>query len=256
MLLKRRCKKSCGVFARSHMAAALPDELTYSADSGSITSGGLFTAGGAGTAAITVQGGGLSGTANVAVIAEPTAIKLKKEDAKSAFVSASVASESVTKLTALAYYYGAPLTAQDSCFTWTVTGDIGTVDAEGTFTAASVTKPTTGAVSVSCGSVSVSAAVTVSPKDPFADMKTHWAKEYVNSLYFAGVLAGSSDTGGQLLFRPDDSMPRSCAATSNAQRVRVEVFSKISATFLPSSVRCGMPAFFLAFSSIAVSMNS
>jgi len=192
----------------NYMAAALPDELTYSADSGSITSGGLFTAGGAGTAAITVQGGGLSGTANVAVIAEPTAIKLKKEDAKSAFVSASVASESVTKLTALAYYYGAPLTAQDSCFTWTVTGDIGTVDAEGTFTAASVTKPTTGAVSVSCGSVSVSAAVTVSPKDPFADMKTHWAKEYVNSLYFAGVLAGSSDTGGQLLFRPDDSMTR------------------------------------------------
>ena len=46
-------------------------------------------------------------------------------------------------------------------------------------------------------------------------------------------------------------MPRSCAATSNEQRVRVEVFSKISATFLPRSVSCGMPALFLAFSSAA-----
>ena len=44
---------------------------------------------------------------------------------------------------------------------------------------------------------------------------------------------------------------RSCAATSNEQRVRVEVFSKISATFLPRSVSCGMPALFLAFSSAA-----
>ena len=51
-------------------------------------------------------------------------------------------------------------------------------------------------------------------------------------------------------------MPRSCAATSNAQRVRVEVFSKIRAMFLPSQQRCGTPAFFLAFSSTAVSMNS
>ena len=37
------------------------------------------------------------------------------------------------------------------------------------------------------------------------------------------------------------SAPWSCAATSNAQRVRVDVFSKISAMFLPTS--CG---FFIA----------
>ena len=43
-------------------------------------------------------------------------------------------------------------------------------------------------------------------------------------------------------------MPRSCAATSKLLRVRVLVFSKMSATFLPSHRRCGMPAFFSALS--------
>ena len=50
-------------------------------------------------------------------------------------------------------------------------------------------------------------------------------------------------------------MPRSWAATSKEQRVRVEVFSKIRATFFPSRYRWGMPAFFLAFRSAAVSRN-
>ena len=50
-------------------------------------------------------------------------------------------------------------------------------------------------------------------------------------------------------------IPRSCAATSNEQRVRVEVFSKISATLLPSQSLCGTPAFFLAFNSAARSIR-
>ena len=36
-------------------------------------------------------------------------------------------------------------------------------------------------------------------------------------------------------------MPRSCPATSNEQRVRVEVFSNSSTMFLPSRYRCGVP---------------
>ena len=46
-------------------------------------------------------------------------------------------------------------------------------------------------------------------------------------------------------------IPRSWAATSKLQRVRVEVFSKISAMFLPRSPSWGTPAFFFAFSSAA-----
>ena len=43
--------------------------------------------------------------------------------------------------------------------------------------------------------------------------------------------------------------PWSYAATSNAQRVRVESFSKISAISLPASRCSSRPSFFAAFSS-------
>ena len=46
-------------------------------------------------------------------------------------------------------------------------------------------------------------------------------------------------------------MPRSAAATSKLQRVRVLVFSKIRAMFLPAQSACGTPAFFFALSSAA-----
>ncbi|CAM5477049.1 hypothetical protein SALBM135S_04664 [Streptomyces alboniger] len=55
---------------------------------------------------------------------------------------------------------------------------------------------------------------------------------------------------------PDWSMyvveaPWSAAATSKAQRVLVELFSKISAMFLPVRRRTSVPARFAAFSSAA-----
>ena len=50
-------------------------------------------------------------------------------------------------------------------------------------------------------------------------------------------------------------MPRSWPATSKAQRVRVEVFSKIRAMFLPLKSSWAMPAFFFAFSSAARSIS-
>ena len=50
-------------------------------------------------------------------------------------------------------------------------------------------------------------------------------------------------------------MPRSMAPTSKLQRVRVEVFSNSSTTFLPCSQSCASPAFFMALSSAARSMR-
>ena len=50
-------------------------------------------------------------------------------------------------------------------------------------------------------------------------------------------------------------MPRSIAPTSKLQRVRVEVFSNSSTTFLPRSQSCGWCACFMALSSAARSMR-
>ena len=52
------------------------------------------------------------------------------------------------------------------------------------------------------------AKITVAPANPFADMSKHWAKDYVNELYFDGVLTGSTGSDGKLYYRPNDSMTR------------------------------------------------
>ena len=50
-------------------------------------------------------------------------------------------------------------------------------------------------------------------------------------------------------------IPRSCAATSKEHRVRVLVFSKISAIFFPIRLSCRIPCFFLLLRSAARSIR-
>ena len=64
-----------------------------------------------------------------------------------------------TELAATAAYNHISLKADPEAFTWEVTGDIGTVDEHGLFTAAA---PGTGTITVSAGRARVSIPVTVS----------------------------------------------------------------------------------------------
>ena len=194
---------------RNYGATDVPDDITYSASSGDVDKDGVFTAGErAGTATIRAKADGASGEVTVRVIDEPTDLTLRKKDAAKALDGAVLAGGSKTELAVDALYYGLTVSAQASCYEWSVKGDIGTIDKNGTFTAASAAKAVTGKIIVTCGDASAEAAVTVSPADPFADMKTHWAKDYVNTLYFTGVLTGSAGKDGKLYYRPDDSMTR------------------------------------------------
>ena len=71
----------------------------------------------------------------------------------------TVSPGSTTTLTASAVYSHLPLKADPEAFTWTVTGDIGTISADGTFRASN---PGTGTITVSAGGQSASVSVTVS----------------------------------------------------------------------------------------------
>ena len=97
---------------------------------------------------------------------------------------------------------------RNSCYDWSVTGNIGKISDTGVFTTAEAGKAVTGTIAAECGGARVEAEVTISPANPFADMKNHWAKDYVNTLYFTGVLTGSAGKDGKLYYRPDDSMTR------------------------------------------------
>lgn len=196
----------------AYTAADLPEAVTYSAKNGTV-SDGVLTVDKTRSASdpyvtVTARSGNLSTQVKYTIVDSVTSITVKREGADTGFTKAMLAGGSTTELTATAGYYGMSVTAQDDCFTWKVTGDIGTIDGSGSFHAVETNTVKNGTIEVSYGSTTAKIDVTIAPADPFSDMKGHWAKDYVDDLYFAGVLTGSTGADGKQRYRPDDSMTR------------------------------------------------
>lgn len=192
----------------AYQAVDAPQMVNYQAVGGTVTDNGIFTAQSAGTATVSAYASGMSGQTQIRVVSQPTSLFLHKENSTKSLEGGVLAGGSSVKLSADARYYGMKITAQNNCFTWTVGGNIGTVSPDGTFTAVQTAQPVSGTITASCNGTSATVNVTVSPSDPFADMQGHWAKDFVNSMYFAGVLTGSAGSDGKLRYRPNDSMTR------------------------------------------------
>ncbi len=192
-----------------YMAAELPDTPVYDVTGGSVSADGVLSvAPNADMVTVSVKSGKLQTKCEYPVLTQLTSLTVKKDGTSAPLTALHVASGSVTELTAAGSYYGLSVRAQDSSFNWTIAGDIGAVSEVGTFSAAKVDKQVTGTIGVSFGDTRVSIPVTVSPANPFADVKGHWAESYINDLYFAGILNGSAGKDGKLYYRPDDSMTR------------------------------------------------
>ena len=82
-----------------------------------------------------------------------------RDSSGTALTTLNAATGTTTQLAATAAYNHISLKADPEAFTWEVTGDIGTVDEHGLFTAAA---PGTGTITVSAGRARVSIPVTVS----------------------------------------------------------------------------------------------
>jgi len=121
---------------RARRAAPLPGSLTWSCTGGTVTDGGIYTAADPGTQTVTVSGGGLTpGTATMKVVSVPDSITVKNEKTGAALTSLTLADGESVDLTATAYKDHIDLVSQDTCFSWTVEGDVGTISPEGLFTA-------------------------------------------------------------------------------------------------------------------------
>lgn len=60
-----------------------------------------------------------------------------------------------------------------------------------------------------CGNLtSRTVAISGTLVNPFSDLNNHWSRVYVDYCYREGMLNGSEDGSGNLLYRPDDSMTR------------------------------------------------
>ena len=132
-------------------------DYTLDASAGEISGNVLTTPRSGGDITVTASGGGRSGSTTIHAITEPDSISVK--NGTSAVTTLSVAPGASVTLTASAMYRHLALKADPEAFTWTVSGNIGTVTESGVFTA---TAPGTGTLTVTAGGKSTTINITVS----------------------------------------------------------------------------------------------
>lgn len=136
----------------------IPMDADYdlSASAGTLENGMLTTPASGGDVTVTASGRGSRGSTVVHAIRTPDTLTLKKGTAS--LTALTVAPGSKTTLTAGAVWNHLTLAADARAFTWSVSGDIGTVDENGVFTAAA---PGSGRLTVSAGGKSLTIPITV-----------------------------------------------------------------------------------------------
>lgn len=121
-------------------------DITYAADRGSV-SGNILTAPASGTVTVGAKRGSVYATEKIEVVTKPDSIELLQNG--KAVDSLTLSRGSETQLTARAVYHHLNVLGDNSNFTWSVTGDVGTVSTDGVFTAAK--HLATGVLTVSVG---------------------------------------------------------------------------------------------------------
>ena len=134
----------------------LDADYDLSASAGTLENGTLTTPASGGDVTVTASGRGSRGSTVVHAIRTPDTLTLKKGTAS--LTALTVAPGSKTTLTAGAVWNHLTLAADAKAFTWSVSGDIGTVDENGVFTAAA---PGSGSLTVSAGGKSLTIPITV-----------------------------------------------------------------------------------------------
>jgi hypothetical protein len=122
--------------------------------------GARFTALSAGTREVSAQGGGLYAAAAVRVVDQLDTLQILNEKTGAALTALSVSPGETVSLTARGLVDKVRAVSQDTCFTWTVSAGLGTVTAEGGFTA-NTRLGVTGALTVSYNGLSVTLPVSV-----------------------------------------------------------------------------------------------
>ena len=138
----------------------IPMEKRYDlwASDGELDGNVLTTPSRGGDITVTAESGSKHGETTVHAIKTPDSVSIRNSS-WTVLKELTVSPGSTTALTAAAVYSHLPLKADPEAFTWTVEGNIGTIDQQGRFTAAT---PGTGTITASAGGQSATVNVTVS----------------------------------------------------------------------------------------------
>lgn len=113
-------------------------------------------------------------------------------------------------LSAASYFNNVELISDESKYTWSVEGDIGTITEGGIFTLANTTDAD-GKIKVTTGDVTREIPVHISgyPHTPsvFDDIDGHWARDIIAEMASSGIINGQEENG-RMVFKPDNNMTR------------------------------------------------
>ncbi|MBR2667458.1 MAG: S-layer homology domain-containing protein [Oscillospiraceae bacterium] len=190
--------------------ASLPQ---YSVSEGVGTaSAGEFHAIAAGTGTVTVIADGVeSDSVPVTVVETPDQIQIRNRGI--AFTRLVLEVGQRVDLSATAMFNHLNLTCQDTCYTWTATGGVGTITPEGVFTAAD--KKASGTISASAGGRTATVTVEIIYPEgywdnPFTDVKEgDWFYESVQYVCMENLFKGMTET----TFAPNTPLSRAMVAT-------------------------------------------
>ena len=148
------------IFAAAVDTNFIPMEKRYDlwASDGELDGNVLTTPSRGGDITVTAESGSKHGETTVHAIKTPDSVSIRNSSG-TVLKELTVSPGSTTALTAAAVYSHLPLKADPEAFTWTVEGNIGTIDQQGRFTAAT---PGTGTITASAGGQSATVNVTVS----------------------------------------------------------------------------------------------
>ena len=171
------------------------DELTFTSleDLGTIEDG-VYTAGnraGTDTIRIRTEDRELEGTGQIHVVNSLTSLTVTQKGSSKALTSLTVDPGEQIQLSVSGSYWGRTALRSWEAVTVQVTGNIGSVDENGLFTASST--PTIGSITISAGGKSQT--ITVSPAYVHNDVTPdHWAYTAVEYCYANNIVSGISPT--------------------------------------------------------------
>lgn len=155
---------------------------------------GVYTAGSrAGTDTLSLESEqlGVEGTAQIHVVNALTSLTVSKAGSTAALSSLTIKPGESVQLAVTGSYWNRTALRNLAPVSWTVTGDVGTVDENGLFTASG--KGESGTIAVSAGGLTKT--IQVARSNVHTDVaEDHWAYEAVEYCYQHGIVGGISNT--------------------------------------------------------------
>jgi uncharacterized protein YigE (DUF2233 family) len=221
--------------------------VTWSAEGGTVgvtqSGNGVFVAGSeTGVYTVTVSGQNATGSAPVRVVSALSKLTITRRDTSAAVTALSLKSGASVELDAWGKWYNLVVGMTDRNVTWAVTGNIGTITEDGTFTAGANTA--SGTITATAGGKTVTISVQVQRPDPFVDIASHWSRSYVIQLYDLGLTTGSTNASGGKVYLPDSNLSRGELVVFLARLLKTDVTQYEDVT-LPFADTASIPSWML-----------